>query len=111
MTKNKAVPFLVLSALSLMVPTFGLFFGVKNQVDMPPNSVFLLSLVYVTVMYAVAGGFERSQSSLPKWRFTLFVVLGGLGLSIILGLVWFGIRILFGKMFKVPELENFRLLC
>lgn len=110
MNKGRAVPFLVSSVLSLMVPVVALFFAVKGEVDLPPVSVLLLTFMYVTVMYAVAGGFSWSQGPLPKWRFTLFVFLGGLGLSIVLGLVWFGIRILLGKVFRLPELENFRLL-
>jgi hypothetical protein len=110
MKTNIAILFLVTSVISLMVPIFAGFFAVKDEVNLPSVSVFLLTFVYVTGMYAVAGGFESSQRPLPKWRFTLFVFLGGLGLSIILGLFWFGIRILLGKVFRVQELENFRLL-
>lgn len=108
---RSSVLFLASSVLSLMIPTVIGFYAGKDEVNLPSLSIFLIAFVYVTAMYAVAGGFEWSaEAALPKWRFTLFVFLGGLGLSIWLGLIWFGIRILFAKVFNVPELANFRLL-
>jgi uncharacterized membrane protein len=106
----KPLTFVAIRSLpSLAIPIAACFAlvlpEVKGKVDLSPGVVLLLTLAYITVLYAVAGGFEASQDiwDMPQWRSFLFLALGGLGLSILLGIYWILVSSGLKKLFKFHD--------
>ena len=107
MTSNRMAPTFASHLLCLGLPILVLFYALKDEWSEGPQFVLIFVSVYITVVYAAVGGFERSRVTLPKWRQFLFFALGGIGLAIILQFAWMAIQALLAKVLSAPELESF----
>jgi len=98
---------LLTSVISIISPALALSFALRGDPNVPSLSVLLpVSVAYVTVLYALVGGFEWSQEPLPNWRSLLFLFLGGLGLALLLGIGWLCVRFLLARVFRVQKLKT-----
>jgi len=99
----------VVHAASLFVPailfTLFLFRGTSSPPDFSValgTTFLVMSLVYTSLLYAIAGGFDWQPGSIGIGRTLLYALLGGVMFAIPLFILWVIVRVLGAAAFRLP---------